>query len=116
MYLVVSHEQLDATFEQHTEDGRMMKVRNDLLSGKWGRVKRIDRQLVELLESKDDVHTYVDLVNMNFFKGTKDDKPRVVKLGGFEFIRNGNKIGFISPFRRDEAYLVFSAIIRASLS
>ena len=43
MYLVVSHEQLDATFEQHTEDGRMMKVRNDLLSGKWGRVKRIDR-------------------------------------------------------------------------
>ena len=92
MYLVVSHEQLDATFEQHTEDGRMMKVRNDLLSGKWGRVKRIDRQLVELLESKDDVHTYVDLVNMNFFKGTKDDKPRVVKLGGFEFIRNGNII------------------------
>ena len=92
MYLVVSHEQLDATFEQHTEDGRMMKVRNDLLSGKWGRVKRIDRKLVELLESKDDVHTYVDLVNMNFFKGTKDDKPRVVKLGGFEFIRNGNII------------------------
>ena len=92
MYLVVSHEQLDATFEQHTEDGRMMKVRNDLLSGKWGQVKRIDRQLVELLESKDDVHTYVDLVNMNFFKGTKDDKPRVVKLGGFEFIRNGNII------------------------
>ena len=92
MYLVVSHEQLDATFEQHTEDGRMMKVRNDLLSGKWGRVKRIDRQLVELLESKDDVHTYVDLVNMYFFKGTKDDKPRVVKLGGFEFIRNGNII------------------------
>ena len=92
MYLVVSHEQLDATFEQHTEDGRMMKVRNDLLSGKWGRVKRIDRQLVELVESKDDVHTYVDLVNMNFFKGTKDDKPRVVKLGGFEFIRNGNII------------------------
>ena len=92
MFLVVSHEQLDATFEQHTEDGRMMKVRNDLLSGKWGRVKRIDRQLVELLESKDDVHTYVDLVNMNFFKGTKDDKPRVVKLGGFEFIRNGNII------------------------
>ena len=92
MYLVVSHKQLDATFEQHTEDGRMMKVRNDLLSGKWGRVKRIDRQLVELVESKDDVHTYVDLVNMNFFKGTKDDKPRVVKLGGFEFIRNGNII------------------------
>ena len=92
MYLVVSHEQLDATFEQHTEDGRMMKVRNDLLSGKWGRVKRIDRQLVELLESKDDVHTYVDLVNMYFFKGTKDDKPRVMKLGGFEFIRNGNII------------------------
>ena len=92
MYLVVSHEQLDATFEQHTEDGRMMKVRNDLLSGKWGRVKRIDRKLVELVESKDDVHTYVDLVNMNFFKGTKDDKPRVVKLGGFEFIRNGNII------------------------
>ena len=92
MYLVVSHEQLDATFEQHTEDGRMMKVRNDLLSGKWGRVKRIDRQLVELVESKDDVHTYVDLVNMYFFKGTKDDKPRVVKLGGFEFIRNGNII------------------------
>ena len=92
MYLVVSHEQLDATFEQHTEDGRMMKVRNDLLSGKWGRVKRIDRQLVELVESKDDVHTYVDLVNMYFFKGTKDDKPQVVKLGGFEFIRNGNII------------------------
>ena len=92
MYLVVSHKQLDATFEQHTEDGRMMKVRNDLLSGKWGRVKRIDRKLVELVESKDDVHTYVDLVNMNFFKGTKDDKPRVVKLGGFEFIRNGNII------------------------
>ena len=92
MYLVVSHEQLDATFEQHTEDGRMMKVRNDLLSGKWGRVKRIDRKLVELVESKDDVHTYVDLVNMYFFKGTKDDKPRVVKLGGFEFIRNGNII------------------------
>ena len=92
MYLVVGHEQLDATFEKHTEDGRMMKVRNDLLSGKWGRVKRIDRKLVELVESKDDVHTYVDLVNMNFFKGTKDDKPRVVKLGGFEFIRNGNII------------------------
>ena len=92
MFLVVSHEQLDATFEQHTEDGRLMKVRNDLLSGKWGRTKRIDRQLVELLDTKDDVPTYVDLVNMNFFKGFKDEQPRVVKLGGFEFIRNGNII------------------------
>ena len=92
MYLVVSHEQLDATFVQQTENGRMMKMRNDLLSGRLGEVKRIGRQLVELLDSKDDVHTYVDLVNMNFFKGTKNDKPRVVKLGGFEFIQNG---GFI---------------------
>ena len=92
MYLVVSHEQLDATFEQQKKDEAMTKERTKLLGGVYGKVTVVGRQLVELRDTRGKCPTYVDLTNMNWFPHCKDGKPGVVRMGGIDFLRCGNKI------------------------
>ena len=92
MYLVVSHEQLDATFEQQKKDDEMTKERTKLLNGVFGKVTIVGRQLVELRDTRGEMPTYVDLNNMNCFRHCKDGKPGIVRMGGIDFLRYGNKI------------------------
>ena len=92
MYLVVSHEQLDATFEQQKKEDAMTKERTKLLGGVYGKVTIVGRQLVELRDTRGERPTYVDLTNMNWFPHWKDGKPRVVRMGGIDFLRFGNEI------------------------
>ena len=88
MYLVVNHDQLEQTFESHKEDGKISKVRSDLLSGKLGEIKRIGRQLLELQPLNDKRPVFVDLLNMHFFRTEEDERPSIVKYGGVEFIKH----------------------------
>ena len=92
MYLVVSHEQLDATFEQQKKDEVMARERTKLLGGVYGQVRIVGRQLVELRDTRGERPTYVDLTNMNWFRHCKDGKPGVVRIGGIDFLRFGNEI------------------------
>ena len=92
MYLVVSHEQLDATFEQQEKDDVMARERTKLLNGVFGKVTIVGRQLAELREKRGEVPTYVDLMNMNWLRHLEDGKPGVVRIGGVDFLRLNNKI------------------------
>ena len=92
MYLVVSHEQLDATFEQQEKDDVMARERTKLLNGVFGKVTIVGRQLAELREKRGEVPTYVDLMNMNRLRHLEDGKPGVVRIGGVDFLRLNNKI------------------------
>ena len=92
MYLVVSHEQLDATFEQQKKDDAMTKEREKLLNGVYGKVTIVGRQLVELRNSRGEMPTYVDLTNMNWFRYCMDGKPAVARIGGIDFLRFGHVI------------------------
>ena len=92
MYLVVSHEQLDATFEQQKKEDAMTKERTKLLGGVYGKVTIVGRQLVELRDTRGERPTYVDLANMNWFRYCKDGKPGVVRIGGIDFLRFGHEI------------------------
>ena len=92
MYLVVSHEQLDATFEQQEKDDVMARERTKLLNGVFGKVTIVGRQLAELREKRGEVPTYVDLMNMNWLRYLEDGKPGVVRIGGVDFLRLNNKI------------------------
>ena len=92
MFLVVSHEQLDATFEQQKKDDVMARERTKLLNGVFGKVTIVGRQLAELREKRGEVPTYVDLMNMNWLRHLEDGKPGVVRIGGVDFLRLNNKI------------------------
>ena len=92
MFLVVSHEQLDATFEQQKKDDVMARERTKLLNGVYGKVTIVGRQLAELREKRGEVPTYVDLMNMNWLRHLEDGKPGVVRIGGVDFLRLNNKI------------------------
>ena len=92
MFLVVSHEQLDATFEQQKKDDVMARERTKLLNGVYGKVTIVGRQLAELREKRGEVPTYVDLMNMNRLRHLEDGKPGVVRIGGVDFLRLNNKI------------------------
>ena len=92
MYLVVSHEQLDATFEQQEKDDVMARERTKLLNGVFGKVTIVGRQLAELREKRGEMPTYVDLMNMNRLRHLEDGKPGVVRIGGVDFLRLNNKI------------------------
>ena len=92
MYLVVSHEQLDATFEQQKKEDAMAKERTKLLGGVYGKVTIVGRQLVELRDTRGKSPTYVDLTNMNWFPHWTDGRPGVVRMGGIDFLRFGNRI------------------------
>ena len=92
MYLVVSHEQLDATFERQKKDDVMTKERAKLLKGVYGKVTIVGRQLVELRDTRGEMPTYVDLTNMNWFRHCKYGKPGIVRMGGIDFLRYGNQI------------------------
>ena len=92
MYLVVSHEQLDATFEQQEKDDVMARERTKLLNGVFGKVTIVGRQLAELREKRGEVPTYVDLMNMNWLRYLEDGKPGVIRIGGVDFLRLNNKI------------------------
>ena len=92
MYLVVSHEQLDATFEQQKKDDVMTKECAKLLKGVYGKVTIVGRQLVELRDTRGEMPTYVDLNNMNCFRHCKYGKPGIVRMGGIDFLRYGNQI------------------------
>ena len=92
MYLVVSHEQLDATFEQQEKDDVMARERTKLLNGVFGKVTIVGRQLAELREKRGEVPTYVDLMNMNWLRHLEDGKPGVIRIGGVDFLRLNNKI------------------------
>ena len=92
MFLVVSHEQLDATFEQQKKDDVMARERTKLLNGVYGKVTIVGRQLAELREKRGEMPTYVDLMNMNWLRHLEDGKPGVVRIGGVDFLRLNNKI------------------------
>ena len=92
MYLVVSHEQLDATFEQQKKDDVMAKERAKLLKGGYGKVTIVGRQLVELRDRRGEMPTYVDLCNMNKIRNWEEGRPRVVRKGGIDFLLFGNQI------------------------
>ena len=92
MFLVVSHEQLDATFEQQKKDDVMARERTKLLNGVFGKVTIVGRQLAELREKRGEMPTYVDLMNMNWLRHLEDGKPGVVRMGGVDFLRLNNKI------------------------
>ena len=92
MFLVVSHEQLDATFEQQEKDDVMARERTKLLNGVFGKVAIVGRQLAELREKRGEVPTYVDLMNMNWLRYLEDGKPGVIRIGGVDFLRLNNKI------------------------
>ena len=92
MYLVVSHEQLDATFEQQEKDDVMARERTKLLNGVFGKVTIVGRQLAELREKRGEMPTYVDLMNMNWLRYLEDGKPGVIRIGGVDFLRLNNKI------------------------
>ena len=92
MFLVVSHEQLDATFEQQEKDDVMARERTKLLNGVFGKVTIVGRQLAELREKRGEVPTYVDLMNMNWLRYLEDGKPGVIRIGGVDFLRLNNKI------------------------
>ena len=92
MFLVVSHEQLDATFEQQEKDDVMARERTKLLNGVFGKVTIVGRQLAELREKRGEMPTYVDLMNMNWLRHLEDGKPGVVRIGGVDFLRLNNKI------------------------
>ena len=92
MFLVVSHEQLDATFEQQKKDHVMARERTKLLNGVFGKVTIVGRQLAELREKRGEVPTYVDLMNMNRLRHLEDGKPGVIRIGGVDFLRLNNKI------------------------
>lgn len=92
MFLVVCHEQLDATFEQQKKDDVMARERTKLLNGVFGKVTIVGRQLAELREKRGEVPTYVDLMNMNRLRHLEDGKPGVVRIGGVDFLRLNNKI------------------------
>ena len=92
MYLVVSHEQLDATFEQQKKDDVMARERTKLLNGVYGKVTIVGRQLAELREKRGEMPTYVDLMNMNWLRHLEDGKPGVLRIGGVDFLRLNNKI------------------------
>ena len=92
MYLVVSHEQLDATFEQQEKDDVMARERTKLLNGVFGKVTIVGRQLAELREKRGEVPTYVDLMNMNWLRYLEEGKPGVIRIGGVDFLRLNNKI------------------------
>ena len=92
MYLVVSHEQLDATFEQQEKDDVMARERTKLLNGVFGKVTIVGRQLAELREKRGEVPTYVDLMNMNWLRYLENGKPGVIRIGGVDFLRLNNKI------------------------
>ena len=92
MFLVVSHEQLDATFEQQKKDDVMARERTKLLNGVFGKVTIVGRQLAELREKRGEMPTYVDLMNMNWLRHLEDGKPGVVRIGGVDFLRLNNKI------------------------
>ena len=92
MFLVVSHEQLDSTFEQQKKDDVMAKERSKLLGGVYGKVTIVGRQLAELRDKRGEMPTYVDLMNMNWFRHWDEGKPGAIRIGGVEFLRIGNKI------------------------
>ena len=92
MFLVVSHEQLDATFEQQKKDDVVARERTKLLNGVYGKVTIVGRQLAEVREKRGEMPTYVDLMNMNWLRHLEDGKPGVVRIGGVDFLRLNNKI------------------------
>ena len=92
MFLVVCHEQLDATFEQQKKDDVMAKERAKLLKGVYGKVTIVGRQLVELRDRRGEMPTYVDLCNMNKIRNWEEERPRVVRKGGIDFLLFDNKI------------------------
>ena len=92
MYLVVSHEQLDATFEQQKKDDVVARERTKLLNGVYGKMTIVGRQLAEVREKRGEMPTYVDLMNMNRLRHLEDGKPGVVRIGGVDFLRLNNKI------------------------
>ena len=92
MFLVVSNEQLHSTFEQQKKDDVMAKERTKLLGGVYGKVTIVGRQLAELRDKRGEMPTYVDLMNMNWFRHWDEGKPGAIRIGGIDFLRIGNKI------------------------
>lgn len=94
MMVVMSHDLLAQTFELQKEDEDTMRKREKLLSGGMGKVKFVGKQLVRLTEPNNNRMAYVDLVNMNYVTWLCSDKevPRVVNVGGVEFVKYHNNL------------------------
>lgn len=92
LFLVVSHEQLDATFEQQKKDDELEKRRIKLMNGAFGKVRVVGKQLVELQESSRRRPVYVDLTNMNSFRNSIEGKPVVVRLGNVDFLKCDSRL------------------------
>ena len=91
MMMVISHDQLEQTFELQKEDEDIVRKREELLKGKKGKVEFLGKQLVRLTEPNNHI-AYIDLTNMNYitwvFSEKKDTSmPRVVNIGGVEFVK-----------------------------
>ena len=92
MYMVVSHEQLDATFEQQKRDDALAREREKLLNGGYGKVCIVGKQLAEVRDTRGKLPSYVDLYNMNWFYHAEEGKPALVRLGDVDFLRYGSTI------------------------
>jgi len=91
MTMVISHDQLEQTFELQKEDEEIVRKREELLKGKKGKVEFLGKQLVRLTEPNNHI-AYVDLTNMNYITWVFSEKndttvPRVVNVGGVEFVK-----------------------------
>ena len=89
MMVVMNHDLLALSFEQQKEDEDTMRKREKLLSGGMGKVKFVGKQLVRLTEPNNNRMAYVDLMNMNYVTWICTDReiPRVVNVGGVEFVK-----------------------------
>ena len=92
MYLVVSHEQLDATFERQKKDEELERKRARLLDGGYGHVRIVGRQLAELRDTRSGLPSYVDLLNMNWFCHVAGGRPTLVRWGDVDFLKSGSTL------------------------
>lgn len=92
MVVVVTHEQLDDSFEQQKRDEKLDNERKAILNGANGRVRMVGRELAELNEGRNKKPSYVDLINMNLFRHSAEGRPTVTRLGEIEFLRFGSRL------------------------
>ena len=90
--VVVTHRQLARTMERQAADARLEAKRERVLRGGMGQVTSVGRNLVRVTGRGNGRVAYVDLLNMAYIEGKNIGTPRVVKVGGVEMLRYGNRL------------------------
>ncbi len=89
MEVVMTHDELSRIVASGQQEDELSLQRQRLLNGEFGKVTKMQHDIVKLCDKKGFVN-YVDLHNMKKFPATQGARPRVVTYGGIQLIMMGD--------------------------